>query len=209
MRKIVLAMIAVLLFCFCLPIGAQCLIPPPKNSAVTFYGPVTENSANALIEAIQIQNLVDSKDPIFLFIDSPGGDTDAMWQAVDTIENSRRPVYTVVVGKAASAAGVFWLYGTKRFMFPHSSILFHDGYVSVGGTGSKVFARMLMWMERDGDVEKRIAKITGMKVDFIALKESADWWLLPKEAIRIGLADAVVLPHLYPVAPPVFKLPGA
>ncbi len=61
--------------------------------------------------------------PIYLHISSVGGDLFAGFRAVDLIQNSRIPIYTVVEGYAISSGSLMYLAGKKKFMSKNSYLL--------------------------------------------------------------------------------------
>lgn len=64
--------------------------------------------------------------PIYLHITSEGGLVFAALLAVDMIKNSRIPIYTIVEGRAVSAATLLSIVGKKRFMTENSYVLIHQ-----------------------------------------------------------------------------------
>ena len=64
--------------------------------------------------------------PLYLHINSYGGDLQEGLLAADCIINSRIPIYTIIGGKAASAATFLSICGKKRFMTENSTILIHQ-----------------------------------------------------------------------------------
>jgi ATP-dependent protease ClpP protease subunit len=69
---------------------------------------------------------VDDYPPVYLFINSGGGDYYAGMSAFDHIKNMDYPVYTVVDGLTASAGTFISLAGKKRLMLKSSWVLIHQ-----------------------------------------------------------------------------------
>lgn len=66
--------------------------------------------------------------PINLYVQSPGGDAFAAFSIIDTMKKCKSPIYTYVMGEAASAATLITCAGTKgkRFISKNSFMLFHQ-----------------------------------------------------------------------------------
>ena len=64
--------------------------------------------------------------PIYLHIMSNGGDLFCGLRAMDMIENSFVPIYTVIEGYAQSAASLLFLAGKRRYMTENSYMLIHQ-----------------------------------------------------------------------------------
>lgn len=106
-------------------------------------GEVNAMSMEDLIEDIVSINKEDNKqenklkkfkrEPITIYINSPGGNVYDLFGLVDVIKESKTPIYTKVIGIAASAAGILFLVGHKRFMGKFSTLHYHNVYtMSIG-----------------------------------------------------------------------------
>ncbi len=76
--------------------------------------------------------------PIFIFIQSIGGDVFSMQSLIDTIDQSTTPIVTVNLGIACSAAATIFIAGHKRLMFPHAYVMIHEGNFGFDGDAVKV-----------------------------------------------------------------------
>ncbi len=109
-----------------------------KDNKIYFMTEVTESSVNRLIKLIEDKNaemrllkthpLVKNVEPkpIFLHITSDGGCLLSGLRAIDYIKNSQIPIYTVVDGRAGSAAALMAVVGKKRYMSSTSYFLIHQ-----------------------------------------------------------------------------------
>jgi ATP-dependent Clp protease protease subunit len=107
---------------------------------IYFYAPVTPESAlllNQKLHQASMQNLagvfnsmyeVNSPPPIWLHINSYGGELFSAFAIADTIERIKTtvPVVTIVEGCAASAATVISTSGTRRLMRKNAYMLIHE-----------------------------------------------------------------------------------
>ena len=106
------------------------------GNKIYFYKAVSRDSILNLIDVIKntikklkgVISQIGSLDyiPIYLFINSEGGDYFAGLSAMDHIKNMNYPIYTVIDGMVASAATFISLAGTKRFMHNSSWVLIHQ-----------------------------------------------------------------------------------
>ena len=98
---------------------------------IVFLGTSIDDAVGNLIMA-QLLHL-ESEDPekdINLYINSPGGIMTTLFVIYDTMQYIKPDVSTIVMGQAASAAGVLSLAGAKgkRYALPHARILLHQPY---------------------------------------------------------------------------------
>ena len=101
---------------------------------IIFLGtPIDDTIANLICaQLLHLESENPDKD-INIYINSPGGDVNAMFAIYDTMMYIRPSVSTICYGQAASAAAVLLASGApgKRLALPHSRVIIHQPY---GGT---------------------------------------------------------------------------
>jgi ATP-dependent Clp protease protease subunit len=169
----------------------------PKSNAVTLYGAVTTESALKTIQ--QIRNLQDgSTTPIYLFIDSPGGEVFAGIKIVDAMQASKRPIYTVDIGMAASMAAWIESFGVKRYMLPHATLMYHNASGGVEGDVVRDRSQLDYLDKVILGMNSNVSKRSGVPLETLLLKENSEWWLTADEALTNHLVDGLVNPVNYP-----------
>lgn len=135
---------------------------------------------------------VEDRKPIRIFINSDGGSVDAVMHIIDIIHLSRTPIYTIGMGRVYSAGGLLLMAGHKRYVFPHTSCLIHDG--SSGTIGS--IGKMLDNLEFTKELEKRmkeyILSSTRITEETYDQNYRRDWFMFSDEMIALGIADEIV-----------------
>ncbi len=72
-----------------------------------------------------------SKEPIELWLHTPGGYLDEMWAVYDAIRTASSPIITVCLGNVSSAGCLILAAGTgTRYAMPRSSFMWHGGWES-------------------------------------------------------------------------------
>lgn len=132
--------------------------------------------------------------PIKVFINSPGGYLHEGLAVVDAMLMSVTPIYTVCVGLAASVASLIFIAGSRRFMLPHSRLLFHQGSATLSGNASDV-------QSASKDYEKSIesmkdlilSRCPGLDKRKMTQKwKAGDWYVDAEESVSIGAAETVI-----------------
>lgn len=119
----------------------------------------------------------EERTPIRLYIVSFGGSINYMWAIIDAILLSETPIYTINMGIAASAAGLIFIAGEKRYMLPNAKVLIHEGSAEIGGDAVKVidqtdaYKKMLQKMK-----DYILSRTTILKKD-LNKKRANDWEL--------------------------------
>lgn len=134
----------------------------------------------------------EERKPIKIFINSDGGSVDTVLHIIDMIHLSKTPIYTIGMGRVYSAGGLLLMAGHKRYVFPHTSCLIHDG--SSGAIGS--IGKMLDNLEFTKELEKRmkeyILSSTRITEEVYDQNYRRDWFLFSEEMIALGIADEIV-----------------
>lgn len=135
---------------------------------------------------------VNKRKPIMLYIMSPGGDLDYMYVLIDAILTSKTPVYTVNIGMAASAAGLIFMSGAKRFMLPNSKVLIHEGSAVMDGDAGKIMDAADTYKKDLKKMKDFIMAHTEIPKNLLNKKRSNDWTLTAEECITYKVCDKIV-----------------
>ena len=170
-----------------------------KDRVIFFGGPVTDETANLVIAQLLFLSNESPKDPIHLYVNSPGGGVSAGLGVYDTMQFIRPKVHTYCVGVAASMGALLLMAGAvgKRHMLPNGRVLLHQpllGGVAEGqATDLSIQANeMLRTRER---LYKIISEHTGKDYDTVARDCERDKWLDAEQSVTYGVTDQI-LTHL-------------
>lgn len=134
-------------------------------------------------------------DPIHLYINSGGGECYSGLQLVSVMRYIKSPVYTTVLGLAASMAAVIASSGEKghRKALPYSRFMIHQPSSGVGYSTFRDQQIHLKEMESlKYDLYEVLAQNSNMSVDEIERLCDRDNWMKAPEAIELGFLDEVV-----------------
>lgn len=137
------------------------------------------------------------RDPIIIYVDSAGGDLIATFTIVDAIKMSKTPIWTVNMGMAYSGGFFVYITGHKRFAYPHSSFLYHEGSAEIGGDAGKFqnYAAFYKFqLEELKDIVLSHTKITEETYKDI---RKDDVWLSADKAIEFGVADEIIKEFIF------------
>ena len=165
-----------------------------KTRQIILTGEVNKELAEAIATQLLILDSDDSKSPIFMYIDSPGGDVDAGFAIFDMIRFVQAPVYLIGMGLIASAAALILLSVPKerRLGLPNSRYLIHQplGQYEGVATDIEIFAKD---MEKTrAKINKIIAEATGTSLEQVTKDTERDCWLDSNEAIKYGLINSII-----------------
>jgi ATP-dependent Clp protease, protease subunit len=153
---------------------------------------VDEVSSSIIVGCLLFLQLEDADKPIHFYINSPGGSCVDGLQIYDTMKTISCPVYTYVVGQAASMGSFLASSGDKRFISKHSKHMMH--MVSSGVKGQILDMEVAMHQTRD--INETLMNIysenTGKPTAQIKEDLNRDFYLTAQESIDYGLADEII-----------------
>lgn len=136
---------------------------------------------------------VEDRKPILLYINSPGGSVIDGYGLIDAITCSKTPVYTINQALCASMGFLIFLAGEKRFTFPRSEFLMHDGATGGFDSTSKMKDRMDFEIGQIEPMTKNyIMSRTNISEELYDNKYRVEWYMLPKEAKEHGVVTHIV-----------------
>ena len=135
------------------------------------------------------------QEPIYMYINSPGGSCYAGLELISVMRYIKSPVYTTVLGMAASMGAVIASSGEKghRMALPYSRIMIHQPSAGLQYATFKDTEIHLREMESvKKDLYEILAANSGKSIDEIETLCDRDHWMNPHEAINLGFIDGIV-----------------
>ena len=165
-----------------------------KENIVFLGTPVDDVVANLI--CAQLLHL-ESEDPdkdINLYINSPGGDINALFAIYDTMQYIKPDITTICFSQAASASAVLLAAGTKgkRLALPHARILIHQPYAGAHGQASDIELIAAEVARLRESLEQVLADHTGQSVERIAADTERDFVMTAEQARDYGIIDEVI-----------------
>jgi ATP-dependent Clp protease protease subunit len=165
-----------------------------KDRVVFLTGAIDEQLANLVVAQLLHLEAEDPEKDIRLYVNSPGGDMNALFAIYDTMQYVAPDVETTCLGQAASAGAVVLAAGAagKRFTLPHSRILIHQPHGGVQGQSVdiEIWARDVA-IQRDHMVEI-LSRHSGQTPDRVRADIDRDYILRATDAVAYGLVDHVI-----------------
>src|SRR5215212_2235288 len=167
-----------------------------KDRIVMLTGPVTDDSANAIVAQMLFLSNDDPKTDIQFYINSPGGSVSAGMGIIDTMRFLRCDVATTCIGMAASMGACLLAAGTKgkRAVLENSQVMLHQPLIGgvLQGPATDLgieAAHMLRLRDR---LYKLMSDFTGKSKEAIHRDFDRNKWLFAEEAVEYGCADRVL-----------------
>lgn len=164
---------------------------------------ICDQQAQIFCDSVMDANTKDRQAPIPVFINSDGGDIDALLSMLSVMDSVSNPFLTICTGRAYSAGAVLLSNGDGRFIGPHARVMIHeatvgaDGHIADFQSTAKEFKKvndlMMSVLARNiGKSVKELRKLLALRRDF---------YFGAREAVDFGLVDAIGIPCLRTPAP--------
>lgn len=171
-----------------------------RRRELYLWDEVSIDSVDPICEMITTYNRQDknippeNRTPIYLHIFSNGGNVFAGNALRDLVLDSKTPIYTVNDGLAASMGGVIFIAGKKRYAYPHSILMLHDGTISIEGDAMKVedftdFNKIARARDQKDVLSQAYGKLEKEEYE---KHTRADWYMFADYAKKIGLVDYII-----------------
>ncbi len=136
----------------------------------------------------------DPKEPIKIFINSPGGSADDGFAIYDMIRFVRPRVRIVSVGLSASAATIIMLAAAKedRLALPNARIMIHQPSMRSFGAAEDLRRTAEQILKLRQRINELYAEETKQPLDKVTEDTDRDYWMTAEEAVEYGLISKVV-----------------
>jgi ATP-dependent Clp protease protease subunit len=165
-----------------------------KERVVFLTGEIDDTVANLIVaQLLHLESEEPAKD-INLYINSPGGEMNALFAIYDTMQYIGADVTTTCVGQAASSAAVLLAAGApgKRSTLPHARVLIHQPWGGVQGQSVDIEIQAREVMAQRRQMIDALARHSGQPAERIERDIDRDFILRGEAAVDYGLVDQVI-----------------
>lgn len=166
-----------------------------SKNTVTIRGPINpESIATAQLELSRLDfQRGRGKYPIYLVLDTPGGDVSAGLSFVQYAKTLRN-LKTITLDAASMGAMIVQLLPGERLVTDNSTFMFHRASVRMGGQieNGEMESRLAHIKKMIRKVGVKIAKRMGLDYISYSQKIVNEWWMYGDEAIEQKAADREV-----------------
>ncbi len=160
---------------------------------VLIFGEITQKLAQTVSAQLIYLNFL-NKNPIKVYVNSPGGHVESGDTIHDLIQFIEAPVTIIGTGWVASAGTHIFLAVPKerRLCLPNTRFLIHQPAGGVRGqsTDVQIAAKEILKMRER--LARIISERTGQSYDKVTLDMERDYWMSADEAIAYGLTGRII-----------------
>lgn len=165
-----------------------------KTRQILLSGEINKESAENFNKQLLIMESNNRELPVYVYIDSPGGDVSAGFAIYDMIRFVSCPVILIGNGLIASAAALILLSVPKerRVGLPDSEYLIHQPLSGMKGTATEIQIHAANLAKTKEKLNKIISEATGTDLEKVKADTERDYWLNAEEALEYGLISKII-----------------
>jgi len=155
------------------------------------YGLITDNVANSIKQNLIAFDIV-SKDPITLWISSPGGSCPAGLSIIEVMKEIGSPVITIISAEVCSMAAMISICGDKRLAFSTGVWMQHP--LSSGQIDYLPYIkdRTAYLVKYNETMLKIMKEHTKLSLNDYKKIETGELWLTDNQLIEKGIVDKLL-----------------
>jgi len=164
-----------------------------RERIIFLGGGIDDDVANLIIAQLLFLESEDPKKDIFLYVNSPGGNTTSGLAIVDTMNHVKPDVATVAVGMAASMGSIILASGAKgkRYALPNAEVMIHQPWGGAQGQATDIEITAKHILATRDRLNRILAKASGQKLEKVEKDVDRDYFMTAEEAKKYGLIDSV------------------
>ena len=161
----------------------------------------TEESANEFAQKMALAHNTGQK-VIPVVIDSYGGQVYSLMSMISAINASEIPVATIVEGKAMSCGVILFSCGAEgmRYITPEATLMIHDVSSGAFGKNEEIQASAKETKRLNKVIYEILSDNCNKPKNYfwkeVQRRGRADWFITPRKAQKLGLADHIGMPKL-------------
>lgn len=160
---------------------------------------IDENYLLFELAKIIIQMNMEEKDipkeelkPIYIYVQTPGGDSLQSDVFCDVLISSRIPIVTIAMGMAMSAGFEILIAGHRRYAFRRSQTMVHEGSIGLQGSQSQVDEAQKNNKKQLLATKEYILSRTNIDEKTYNKNKNKDWYISGEDLIKYHIVDKIV-----------------
>jgi ATP-dependent Clp protease protease subunit len=166
-----------------------------RDRIVMISGPIDMAMANTVVAQLLFLESENPNADISLYLNTPGGEVNAGWAIMDTMQYIKPDVSTIGMGLVASMGSVLLAAGKKgkRFVLPNTEIMIHQPLAGTQGQVTDMEIHVANFKRTKERLIKQMAGFTGRKEKELFDAMERDNYMNAEAAKKFGLIDEILI----------------
>ena len=168
-----------------------------QDRIIFLHEEIDSEVASRVIASMLYLDKQNKNKEISVYINSPGGETEAALAIYDMFQFVSSPIKTICVGRACSAAADLLAAGSpgKRFASPNSEIMIHSVQAELSGSNKEIQDEAEMLKKFHKRSIQILSSHTGQTFERVAKDCEQDKYMTADEALEYGIIDKILAPR--------------
>ena len=157
---------------------------------------INSSVAKRVVSNLLAMDAQESNKPIYLYLNSPGGEVNSGFAIYDTMRFLSSEVRVVCTGLTASIATIMLLGAPKKYRYsmPNTRFLIHQPLIggSIQGQASDLEITAKEIIKTRSKINQMLAEECKQPFDKVEEDTSRDYWMNAQEALEYGLITKIV-----------------
>jgi ATP-dependent Clp protease protease subunit len=163
-----------------------------KSNIIMLTGEINDDIASLIKAQMLFLGDADQKNPVKLYIDSPGGSVTAGLGILDVMQTIPNKVITICSGQCASMAAVILSCGDERLIYPNARVLIHQPLGGAQGQATDITIQANEINRMKALLYEIMAKKANHSPEKIRQDCERDYIMDAAAAIAYGMVDRLV-----------------
>lgn len=163
-----------------------------QDRIILIFGEINDLTSASVIAQMLYLESINQSDPIYVYINSPGGSVTSGLAIYDVINYIKCDVITIGMGLCASLGAFLLAAGNKRYCLENTKIMIHQPLGKTEGQASD----MMIVAEEIIKTKKRLNEILAFKtkqsIEKIEKDTERDFYMTSVEALEYGIVDEIL-----------------
>ncbi len=166
-----------------------------RDRIVMISGPIDMAMANTVVAQLLFLESENPNADISLYLNTPGGEVNAGWAIMDTMQYIKPNVSTIGMGLVASMGSVLLAAGAKgkRFVLPNTEIMIHQPLAGTQGQVTDMEIHVANFKRTKERLIKQMSGFTGRKEKELFDAMERDNYMDAETAKKFGLIDDILI----------------
>ena len=166
-----------------------------RDRIVMISGPIDMAMANTVVAQLLFLESENPNADISLYLNTPGGEVNAGWAIMDTMQYIKPDVSTIGMGLVASMGSVLLAAGKKgkRFVLPNTEVMIHQPLAGTQGQVTDMEIHVANFKRTKEKLIKQMAEFTGRKEKELFDAMERDNYMDAEAAKKFGLIDEILI----------------
>ena len=166
-----------------------------RDRIVMISGPIDMAMANTVVAQLLFLESENPNADISLYLNTPGGEVNAGWAIMDTMQYIKPDVSTIGMGLVASMGSVLLAAGKKgkRFVLPNTEVMIHQPLAGTQGQVTDMEIHVANFKRTKEKLIKQMAEFTGRKEKELFDAMERDNYMDAETAKKFGLIDEILI----------------